>query len=312
MGKIIKILIILVFIVVAVLAGVILTTDINQYKDQIVQVVKDNTGRDFQINGDLKLAPSLIPTIAVEGVSLGNASWAKEKTMLSVSKFEAQVALMPLLKKNIQINRIVLIEPVINLETNKDGVGNWVFKSDSKKETSESGAAAPALNINEIVIKKANLTYIDGVAGTTQKISINEFSVEAGNFGKPMDLVIDANYNNIPISASGTLGSVNSLKDNKTFPVDITASINSIEIEAKGSIEKPKDKKGIDLAISLKMNSLSSVAEITKKELPAIGPIDVSGQFSEKDGVYALNAFKAVIDKTKISGDARIADVDNA
>ena len=110
MGKIIKILVILGLLVVVALAGIIFTTDINQYKEQIVQVVKDNTGRDFEISGDLKLAPSLIPTIAVEGVTLGNASWAKEKNMLSVTKFEAQIALMPLLKKNIQVIKFILIE----------------------------------------------------------------------------------------------------------------------------------------------------------------------------------------------------------
>lgn len=311
MGKIIKILIVLVFIVIAILAGVLLTTDINQYKGQIVQIVRDNTGRDFEISGNLKLAPSLIPTIAVEGVSLGNAKWAKEKNMLSVGKFEAQVALIPLLKKNIQINRIVLIEPTINLETDKEGIGNWVFKVDSNKEANKSGTTVPTLNINEIDIEKANLTYIDGVAGTTQKIAINKFSIETNSFGKPLDMVIDANYNNIPVSASGTLGSVNSLKDNKTFRVDVRASVNNIKFEAKGSIEKPRDAKGIDLAIALKMNSLKSVSEIIKKELPAIGPIDITGKFTEKDGVYALNAFKAIIDKTNISGDARIADIEN-
>jgi uncharacterized protein involved in outer membrane biogenesis len=119
MGKLIKILVVLVALIVVAIVGLIMTTDINQYKGQIIQAVKDNTGRDFEISGDLKLAPSLIPTVAIEGVSLGNASWSKEKNMLSVSKFEAQIALIPLLKKNIQVVRLVLIEPRIHLETNK-------------------------------------------------------------------------------------------------------------------------------------------------------------------------------------------------
>ena len=137
MGKLIKISLVLIVVVVVAVVGLIMTTDINQYKDQIVQIVKDNTGRDFEIAGDLKLAPSLVPTIAIEGVTLGNADWSKEKNMLSVGKFEAQVALIPLLKKNIQVIRLILIEPTIYLETNKQGQGNWVFSgsTETQKET---------------------------------------------------------------------------------------------------------------------------------------------------------------------------------
>jgi AsmA family protein len=315
MGKIIKILVVLVLLVVVALAGVILTTDINQYKGQIVQAVKDNTGRDFEISGDLQLAASLIPTVAIEGVSLGNANWSKEKTMLSVGKFEVQVALMPLLKKNIQVNRIILIEPNIHLETNKEGVGNWVFaeKTPEKKDTTTETASGemPSLNVNEIVIEKANLTYIDGVKGTTQKLHIEELSVEADSFSKPLNLVLEASYNDIPITASGELGSVNSLKDNEEFTIDVEASVNKIEITTKGKIAKPKDAKGFDVTLTLNMDSLASVSEITKQELPAVGPINVSGNFMEKDGAYILSSLKADIDKTTISGEGKISDPEN-
>jgi AsmA family protein len=315
MGKLIKILVVIVLLAVAAIAGVIFTIDFNQFKPQIVKAVKDNTGRDFEISGELKLAPSLIPTVAIEGVSLGNASWSKEKTMLSVGKFEAQVALMPLLKKNIQVNRIILIEPNIHLETNKDGIGNWVFKekdSDKKADAKDAAPAdMPSLNINEVVIEKANLTYIDGVTGTTQKLSIDELSVQAGSFNKPLNLVLEASYNDIPISASGKFGSINSLTENKEFAVDFIASVNTIEIATKGMIAKPKDAKGIDVVATLKMDSLAPISDITKKELPAVGPINVTGKFMEKDGAYSLSEFKANIDKTSISGNGKITDPKN-
>ena len=44
MGKIIKILVLLALIVVVALAGIIFTTDINQYKDQIADAVMQKTG----------------------------------------------------------------------------------------------------------------------------------------------------------------------------------------------------------------------------------------------------------------------------
>ena len=220
MGKLIKILLVLVLLVIAGLAALIFTTDINQYKDQIIEVVKNNTGRDFQINGELKLAPSLVPTIAVEGVELGNANWAKEKNMLSVGRFEAQVSLLPLLKKNIQVNRLILIEPNIQLETDNNGNGNWVFENIEKKEekTTEeptSATALPALAINEVQIEKANISYTDGKTGQTTKVVIDEVTLTSSSFSEPMELTIKAAINEAPLTATATLGSIDNLLANK-------------------------------------------------------------------------------------------------
>ena len=316
MGKIIKILVILVLVVIVAFAGIIFTTDINQYKDQIVQIVKDNTGRDIEISGDLKLAPSLIPTIAVEGVSLGNASWAKEKNMLSVSKFEAQVALMPLLKKNIQVKRLILIEPEIFLETNKKGEGNWVIGAKESKKpadvtTESSSAGLPAFNINEVQIIDAKLTYTDGITGTTTKVIINELSANTDGFDKPMDLLLKASYNDIPISLNGTLGSLDNLTADKDFPIDIETTVSDIQASIKGNIAEPSKAKGFDISLSLQMDSLASLGELAKKEMPAFGPINISGNLSESEGAYLIKELKANLGKATISVDGKINDPEN-
>ncbi len=317
MGKIIKILIVLVLIVIVALVGIIFTTDINQYKDQIVQIVKDNTGRDFEISGDLKIAPSLIPTVAVEGVSLGNASWAKEKNMLSVAKFEAQVALMPLLKKNIQVKRLILIEPIILLETNKKGEGNWVIGTmESKKPaevTTESHPTElPAFNINEVQILDAKLSYTDGTTGTATKIIINELSANTDGFDEPMDLLFKASYNDIPISLNGTLGSLDNLTADKDFPIDIETTVGDIQASIKGNIAEPSKAKGFDVSLSLQMDSLASLEKFAKKEMPAFGPINISGNFSESEGAYLIKELKANLGKATLGVDGKINDPKNA
>ena len=310
MGKIIKILVVFVLVVIAVLAGIILTTDINQYKDQIVQVVKDNTGRDFEISGDIKLAPSLIPTIAVEGVSLGNASWAKDKNMLSVAKFEAQVALMPLLKKNIQVVRLILIEPNIHLETNKNGEGNWVFASSAPKEekpATESGPATlPALAVNEVQIENANVSYKDGKTGKTTELHIDEITVNSSSFSDPMTLFVKASINQSPLELKGTLGSINNLLDNKDYPIDIKGDIASANISIEGKLGQPMNAKGIDLLASLNINELSSLNKLAGSELPKVGTIIFSGKLSDTKSGYSIKSMSAQIMAYKVSGDVEI------
>lgn len=311
MGKLIKILLVLVVVVVVAVIGLIMTTDINQYKGQIVQVVKDNTGRDFEIAGDLKLAPSLIPTVAIEGVTLGNASWSKEKNMLSVSKFEAQVALMPLLKKNIQVVRLILVEPNIYLETNKEGKGNWVFSSasDTKKEKSEPSdtGALPALAVNEVKIEKANITYLDGKAGKKTELIVDEITVNSSSFSDPMDLIVKASFNKTPLEVKGSLGSINSLLDNKNYPVKLDVDVANAAISVDGTIGQPMSAKGIDLLTSFNVDKLSNLSNIAGSELPDVGPISFNGKLSDTKSGYAVKAMTAQLMEYKISGDLDVS-----
>ena len=80
------------------------------------------------IGGPIDLEVSLSPALALSDVSLANAPWAKEPQMLAVKRFEAKVELVPLLSKEVRIERIVLSGADIRLETDANGVGNWVFK----------------------------------------------------------------------------------------------------------------------------------------------------------------------------------------
>lgn len=310
MGKIIKILVVLGLVIVVALAGIIFTTDINQYKEQIVQVVKDNTGRDFEISGDLKLAPSLIPTIAVEGVSLGNASWAKEKNMLSVTKFEAQIALMPLLKKNIQVIKFILIEPNIHLETNSKGEGNWVLATPAPKEKDSAADSAPAslpgLAVNEVHIKNANITYKDGKTGEITELYIDEVSVDSESFSDPMNLFVKADVNGSPLELKGSLGSINNLLDNKDYPININGDIAGAEITIEGKLGQPMDAKGIDLLASLNIKELSSLNKLAGSELPEVGPIIFSGKLSDTKSGYSVKSMAAQVMEYKVSGDVEI------
>jgi len=193
-----KILISVLGVIVVLIIGVIVAIsfiDVNKYKDDVIQLVKDKTGREFEVGGEFEMAISLIPTVIVEDVKFGNVVWGSKPDMLHVQRFEVQVALLPLLRKNIHVNRFVLISPDILIETNKEGQGNWVFGEPSATEEAEiktEEAALPGFNINEVDIKDAILTYNDGVTGETTQLAIEEFNVDTDSLSDPMDIVLKA------------------------------------------------------------------------------------------------------------------------
>src|SRR5512147_947981 len=99
-------------IVVLALVGVAIavwTIDVNTFVGPIQQRVKEQTGRDLAIKGGIDLKLSLEPRLVIDDVSLGNATWGRERQMLSAKRVEAQIALLPLLQRRFDVVQFKLI-----------------------------------------------------------------------------------------------------------------------------------------------------------------------------------------------------------
>ncbi len=307
MGKVIKILAGLFIVAIIGIAIVISTFDVNQYKGEITQAVEDATGRKLDIGGDIGFKVSLIPTVVIEDIKFANASWGSKPDMLSLGKFEVQVSLMPLLSGNIQVNRVILLAPEILLETDKKGVGNWVLEIDQAEEKvtapSESSTALPAIVVNEVHIENARITYKDGITGKVTEVVIENIETRSESFDDPLSLLVKVAYNEIPVRIEGSLGSINQLMANEKYPVDLEIDTSDAKIGLHGQVAKPMEGKGLDLELSFNVASLSKLSKLAETELPALGPISLTGKLSDGKSSYSIKSLKLQAGKTDLSGD---------
>jgi hypothetical protein len=281
--------------------------DVNQYKGELTQVVEEATGRKLVIGGDIGFKISLIPTVVVNDVKFANASWGSKPDMLSLDKFEVQASLLPLLSGNIQVNRVILLKPVIFLETDKQGKGNWVLeskKTEAKPDPApESETALPAIVVNEVRIENAKITYKDGVTGNITDVDIEKIVTESDGLNDPLSLLVKITYNEIPIQIEGTLGSLNQLTANDIYPIDLMIDISDAKIGLNGQVAKPMEAKGLELEINFNVDSLSKLSKLAGSELPALGPISLTGKLSDGDGSYLIKSMKLQAGNTDLSGD---------
>ncbi len=143
LGKLIKWILILVVVLIIGIAIFAYFFDLNKYKDKIAEIVEKQTGRTLAIKGNAQLGISLIPTLELENVEFGNAAWSKNPQMVKLERLDVKVSILPLLKKQIEVYKVVLIKPEIYLEVNEAGEANWDFKP---LKTSLSGVRVYAQN----------------------------------------------------------------------------------------------------------------------------------------------------------------------
>src|SRR5262249_18899876 len=285
------------------------TIDFNQYRALIADQVKQRTGREVKIAGDLKVGISLTPTVAVDDVSFANASWGSRPERVTVKRFEAQLELLPLLTGDVRVKRIVLNGADILLETDPKGTGNWSFGqaggAAQPASPSEGGGKLPT--VNKIALTDVTVTYKDGVTKKTQTVALQKFSAESADAASPIALEIVANLNGNPVSATGTVGALSGILGNQPLPIDLKAQGGGATVAAKGTIAKRARGKAIATALTAEGKRLADLTPLAGSPLPPLGPYSFSGNLSDADGGYKIAGMQLKMGGSDIAGDAAIA-----
>ena len=187
--------------------------DWNQYKGDIQTQVRNATGGDIRINGDISITVLPAPALIAEDVSLANMDGAQAKNMLQLKSLEVRVALAPLLGGQVKVERVKLVNPVIELEVLPDGRCNWMFDagaspggasapvpqalgSDSMggqttapKSKPGSVGFAPPVALDNLSIENGTLVYRDSLGGTFEKIEALNARFSAASLKGPFESV---------------------------------------------------------------------------------------------------------------------------
>ncbi len=165
------------------------TFDPNQYKDRIVQAVKEHTGRTLRLDGDIGL--SFWPSI---GARIGKASLserASEREFAAVEEVRVALKLMPLLSRQAIVDTVRVKGLRASLVKAKDGklnVYDLAGAPDAKrKPAGKDDAPDFSVDIAGVEIVDAALTYADQATGS--KYSASKVNLKTGRIapGVPTD-----------------------------------------------------------------------------------------------------------------------------
>jgi AsmA protein len=178
----------LIGLIVIVLIAVRLFVNPNDYKGRIAQTVKNSTGRDLLLPGDIKLA--VFPWVALEfgPASLGNPPGFRAEPFAAVRHAAIRVKLLPLLRKQLQIGRVEVDGLDLRLYKNAQGKGNWEGFGSGATPRSPAPAGSEALpDLAGLVIRDSRMSYQDMV--------FEHVNLDVGHLGSnlavPIDLKLD-------------------------------------------------------------------------------------------------------------------------
>lgn len=207
-----------VLLVAAVLIGPSFI-DWNAYKGQIVAAVRDNTGRDASIDGDIAFSVLPTPALRVAGVRIANFEGAQSPDMVRLKELRVRVSIAALLERRIEVEQLELIEPIIALEIAEDGRASWDITPAIAANTGSEPAAAVQeeapeagapfdISLANVMIRDGSLSFRDARSGTVEMVEALQLAVSAPSLSGPFDLTANGRAHGIPIAIelkTGTL-----------------------------------------------------------------------------------------------------------
>ncbi|UWQ63636.1 AsmA family protein [Leisingera caerulea] len=145
---------------VAVLAGLVLLLPGEKVARLAADQLEAQTGRQLGLGGKVSFTFWPVLGVKADAVTLSNADWAGPEPMLRAERVTIGVAAADLLQGNVRVTEISAILPHLNLATNADGIGNWVFGSGAAADSTGSGAGGgQPLRIEAVELTGASLRY---------------------------------------------------------------------------------------------------------------------------------------------------------
>ena len=211
----------------------------NQFKDLAAQKVKEATGRNLQIAGDIKLSFYPVLGAKVEKISLSNVLGAEQPYLVSVDKVMVGIKLFPLLHKQVELEKVVLEKPVIHLEKDNSGQGNWEF---SKAETASSTSLdntkskTPPIRLTGLEIKDGIITYRDDKTAKTMQLAKLNATINLIDLDSLMRVTANAEVQGTPLTLSFTTDSPSALMTEKGSPTSLEVMALGIPAKMEGKI----------------------------------------------------------------------------
>ena len=183
----------LIGLIVIGLILVVMFVDPNDYRDDIQRIVKEKTGRELTLSGDLKL--SVFPWIALEAgpATLGDAPGFGPEPFVSIKQAHLGVRLMPLLSGKVEVGNVRLDGARIRLITDEQGRENWadLGKSEGEEQKPQQTGTTEVPTVAGLEINDAAVVMENRKEKSRREV--RDFNLKTGRLasGEPFDFSTD-------------------------------------------------------------------------------------------------------------------------
>ena len=216
--------------------------DWNARKQEITDAVREATGRDLTILGNIDVTILPNPAIRVADVRFANIDGAAAPDMIRVQEARVSVALGPLFEGRLAAV-VGLVKPVVHLEKLRNGDASWDFKSgggDAQDDPAANGSTGSSidLKLDRFEVIDGTVTYYDAAEGSVHRLDKLNSTISFESLSGPFKADGVALIGDTPLTVQLSTGR---LRPNAPLPLSVmlTGPDENTVLRLQGSVTAP-------------------------------------------------------------------------
>ncbi len=320
MSRFLSFLFVVVLLVVGVLFAAPSFIPVESYKPQISALVKEQTGRDLTIDGDISL--SFLPRLAVSvnDVSFQNADWADAPHMAKMDQLEIVLKILPLIRGEVALDRFIMVRPEIDLAVNRQGVGNWVFDVPAQGEVAPAADPAPSaedggftpqvtdIQLGEISLLDGLVRYSNLATGDVYEASDINLDVSLPSLDAPLGVDGSLVWNEDTVELSLDVAEPRALSVGEMSDIDLSLSAPKVtaSFTGNGKISPVLTINGTTALNIPSVRALAAWAGQPMADGDGFGALDLTGTVAVVGDTYSFTGATLAFDGMNGTGDLTV------
>jgi AsmA protein len=283
----------LALLAVVLLAGagvgyLLLKPPVDLIQRQLVAEVKAKTGRDLKIGGPVRF--KLFPALAVSmaKAELSAAPGMTGPPLITASEIDLGLNLVPLLGRRIDVERLVLRNPVIEFRTDKSGRRSWdladaagigarrveLAQVTMPNRATDAPTTTPArigsiedVAIDNVRIQNGTVSWSDERTGARETLSAVNLDADMRSIAGPLELSGNLVVRGEKLDLTAALTSLKTMLDGKPAKLTLNTQNRHANVVFDGTLASGA-APGANGALTVKSPSVRGLAKLLGADLP--------------------------------------------
>ncbi len=298
--------------------------DAGALKPRIAAAVRRATGRDLVLSGPLLLRLLPAPTLEAQDVALGPAPDDGQPALATVRRLRLRLALLPLLRGAVVVERLALDRPDVHLETDAGARANGHLERTALAPSGApgSGGHARPILVRHVDVTDGTLAWREAGTGRSASLAVPDLSIRqdapggvvtirgmvtGGGFTGRVAARVEPTAGQAHLDVQGTMAgqAVSLLADAAPPAIDVTARAGAASLTLSGQIARPLALAGLDLRVSAQV---PDPAALPGGRMGLAGPLALDARVTgDARGALALGGISLRGPAGTLAGDLAIA-----
>jgi AsmA family protein len=276
--------------------------DWNLLRPALAREITAKTGRPASIGGNLKVHLwSWNPTVAVDGLNLKNPPWADRDLMFGAKRITISVSLGRLLRGQIVLPEVDLLEPTINLERDSTGRASWELGTEAGTPNHNT-KPAKLPTVRRLIIESGQVHVVDQI----RKLTFSGSLIAAEKAGKDdpaaFKVRCSGTLNAKPFRLDANGGPLLDLEPHKPYSFSTHVTASDINLETHVTVLKPFDLGLLDVKFVVTGDDLADVFYLTGLALPNTPPYRLAATVHVLGTQFKVDDLKGRLGSSDIAG----------